>query len=427
MWIDKDLDTAVTRLCFYDPVPARVVARQSAAHYFAGVVDDVSSRPLVREDGMWKMRRGQRCLRYKANLAGAAALTMRPDLAVRMGDTVVITPDLLLLRPERLSLQAEMTLTVSTWGDRAVSAPYELDDRGRFRFGANALWWRSAIAIGDLGKETLTAGGAHIEVVFADAPSFTDRDRYLRWVRTSADAAAGLTGRLPVERLQVLIVPAPFPGEDAVMFGMVTRGGHPGALLVVRDSADPVGLDDDWVAVHELSHLALPFIEREDRWMSEGFATWAQQVLRVRAGLIDEADGWTGFLRGLERARDADVRRVPHVYWAGAGWWLLADLHLRARGTSLDEALSPIAGCCFGQPRAATADAVLARIAATSPAFAEWLERAPALDDAPARAFALLGEMGVRATDGGVVLDDDAPRAAARRASVAGEGEPTDL
>ena len=417
VWIDRDLDTAVVRLCFFEPVPRRLVARKRGLPFISEVLDDESNERLARDGDGWLMRSGARCVRYKADLAAAASFSVRPDLAVRVGDAVVFTPELIFLRPASVKLTAEITATLSAWGDREVSAPWERDASGVYHFGFNALWWRCYMAVGDFGREQIKVAGATLDVAFIDERSFPDRQRYTAWLRSSAEAVATLYGSLPVDRLQVLIVPAPFPGDDPVMFGMVVRGGHPSAILLVRDDVPKERFAGEWVAVHELSHLALPFVKRDEMWMSEGFATWAQQVLRVRAGQLDERDAWGRFLRGLESARGSDVNRIPHVYWAGAAWWLLADLHLRELGSSVGEAVAPIRACCFQSPRSSTADEVIALISETTPAFGAWArELAPPLVDAPEQAIAALRKMGVRYIDDSVVLSEDALHTRARRA-----------
>jgi predicted metalloprotease with PDZ domain len=114
----------------------------------------------------------------------------------------------------------------------------------------------------------------------------------------------------------------------------------------------------DWTAVHELSHLFHPYLGSEGRWLAEGLASYYQNVLRARAGLLAPDDAWrrleAGFGRGRREASGAPLRELSRehrgtmrVYWAGAAFWLEADLALRARRTSLDEVLSQYARCCL--------------------------------------------------------------------------------
>jgi len=120
----------------------------------------------------------------------------------------------------------------------------------------------------------------------------------------------------------------------------------------------------DWVLVHELSHLLHPSIVNRDRWLSEGLASYYQNVLRARAGLLSDQWAWTELHAGFERGvrgtspgrslsevsetmmRDHSFMRV---YWSGAAIALLADVELRRRSggsKSLDTALAAFRDCC---------------------------------------------------------------------------------
>ncbi|UCH29588.1 MAG: hypothetical protein JSV06_00790, partial [Myxococcales bacterium] len=139
-----------------------------------------------------------------------------------------------------------------------------------------------------------------------------------------------------------VIAPANIAADD-VVFGMLRRGGGASILLVPSASATREGLDDDWVAVHELSHLWLPRFYPQDRWLSEGVATYLQEVLRARCGLQTEARAWQRLLEGFARgrrsgtgrpltleSRDMDETGAYHrVYWAGAAFALEADVWFR--------------------------------------------------------------------------------------------------
>ena len=114
-------------------------------------------------------------------------------------------------------------------------------------------------------------------------------------------------------------------------------------LLLVNENADPQALAHDWTAIHEFSHLLLPFISRPDAWLSEGMATYYQEVLRARAGLMTEADALERLARGAARLQQctlslqtksqqmATTHDYPVVYWGGATYALLADVELRRR------------------------------------------------------------------------------------------------
>src|SRR5690606_4452079 len=121
---------------------------------------------------------------------------------------------------------------------------------------------------------------------------------------------------------------------EPVPLGLARRGGVASVLLLVDETADLAALRADWVAVHELFHLLWPRIERADAWLSEGLATYYQEVLRARHGLISQRDAIQHLVDGLARGARADGglplgeesarMRATHsytrVYWSGAAF-----------------------------------------------------------------------------------------------------------
>jgi predicted metalloprotease with PDZ domain len=134
----------------------------------------------------------------------------------------------------------------------------------------------------------------------------------------------------------------------------VLRGGGPSVRLFLSADAQDDELPGEWVAIHEMLHLGMPRVD--DAWMSEGLATYYQEVVRARAGLLTQDEAWkrlhAGFGRGRRgggghtlRHESREMRRrhaYMRVYWGGAAIALLWDLELRrsSDGTqTLDHAL----------------------------------------------------------------------------------------
>jgi predicted metalloprotease with PDZ domain len=124
---------------------------------------------------------------------------------------------------------------------------------------------------------------------------------------------------------------------------MVRRGGGSSILLLPSPDATAAELEADWVAIHELSHLWLPPVQPSDRWISEGIATYLQEVLRARCGLQSRERAWTRLQEGFERGRRSGTGlqlasesrymnrtgAYHRVYWAGAAFALETDVRLR--------------------------------------------------------------------------------------------------
>jgi predicted metalloprotease with PDZ domain len=122
----------------------------------------------------------------------------------------------------------------------------------------------------------------------------------------------------------------------------------------------------DWTAYHELSHLFIPYPGQRSIWVSEGMASYYQNVLQFRAGLLTEQQAWQKLYNGFERGRLdsrgdgltlgelSAVLREKHAfmraYWSGALYFLEADIALRRHSDgrmTMDDVLRAYGNCCL--------------------------------------------------------------------------------
>jgi hypothetical protein len=179
-----------------------------------------------------------------------------------------------------------------------------------------------------------------------------------RWAAEAARATLTASGRFPLKSARARVFQRASRSDEAVPWGQTSRRGEVAVLLYVRPDAGLDELRADWTAVHEFSHLYHPYLGDDGRWLAEGLASYYQNVLRARAGLLAPEEAWRrlegGFARGRRATQDvplADIGRsrgaTMRIYWAGAAYWLDADLALRKRGSSLDAVLDRHARCCL--------------------------------------------------------------------------------
>lgn len=184
-------------------------------------------------------------------------------------------------------------------------------------------------------------------------------DMLQRWAEEAARATVLPSGRFPLKHAMVRISEIDSRSASPVPWGQTARGGDVSVLLYVRRGASYEQLRADWTAVHEFSHLAHPYLGERGRWLAEGLASYHQNVLRARAGLLAQEEAWArldaGFRRGeatgggptldnMGRGRGGTMR----IYWAGAAYWLEMDVALRRdHGTTLQAALDGYACCCI--------------------------------------------------------------------------------
>lgn len=287
----------------------------------------------------------------------------------------------------------------------------------------------------DGAERVLRAGDSRLRVIVEGVHDPAVIVRWQRWLAECAQAARGADGRFPLRTAQVRILPARGrrrgDGDSPVPWGQTVReGGSVSVLLYVREDASLDALRADWTAVHELAHLFHPYLGPDGRWLAEGLASYYQNVLRARVGLLGAEEAWrrldAGFRRGRAVGGGARMDAVGwnraqtmRIYWAGAAFWLQADLALRReRSLGLDELLARYARCCLDgnaeiAPQAFVAaldrvggGGVLARLYAQHAA----LTRFPSLE----RDYAALGID----TEGGALRFSPAPAAARLRAAI---------
>jgi hypothetical protein len=143
-----------------------------------------------------------------------------------------------------------------------------------------------------------------------------------RWLGRSAEAVQSYYGRFPVPEVYIHIV---------VSEGAGVRGGQtfPGEMPLIRmrvgkNSTEADLLQKYWVLVHEMVHLAFPWMNLRNNWMAEGLAVYVESIARVHAGHLTPARIWRDFMnmmpRGLPAPGDGgfDVTvNWGRTYWGG--------------------------------------------------------------------------------------------------------------
>jgi hypothetical protein len=250
----------------------------------------------------------------------------------------------------------------------------------------------------------------------------------LTWVERSARIVAAYYDGFPQPQATIELRPMSGTGVQGG-----TTYGAPSPLIRVRLGREVTAaqLENDWVMVHEMTHLALPDVGEQHAWLSEGLATYIEGIERVQAGNRTEEDVWTEELRsmprGLPQSGDAGLDRTHtwgRTYWGGAMFCLIADVDIRQRTHNLR----------------GLQDAVRAIVRASGGLRAEWpIERVLATGDAAVGTTsledlyarmkdsayapdltALWRSLGVEADGDSVRLSDSAPLAGVRHAIMTG-------
>jgi hypothetical protein len=369
-----DVGSLETRLCFSGAPPLRVAPEGYAAR-----------RGLRENPALWTPMQGRgapvpvdddgivtaglspgACVHFTVDLEGWARELQRPDQVVSVGRTVVASPDVWLWRPRPWPAGAMGSLVVdaapSARGAQ-LAAPFARDGAA-WRVPPSTYVQTTYAALGHFDEAKLVHDASVVDAIFLPGSNPLEQATLTRWLDVALSDVAVVFGRVPVTSLMVFIVP--LAARRAVLAGFLGRGGgRAHALVLVGDvastkdpdthergarhdhdredvhapqaDADPDDEEDDqgrWVLTHELAHLLLPPVRREDAWLNEGLATWHQEMLPARAGRRTERSArarlMQGFATGALRAREdrlslqeacaqMDARlSYQHCYWGGA-------------------------------------------------------------------------------------------------------------
>ncbi|MCE3001261.1 MAG: hypothetical protein LW860_00980 [Xanthomonadaceae bacterium] len=351
----EDAPLALTACSVHAHATVRFAAGEGAARDLEAATR--SGAGALERDGDALVARDWRageCLHVEVDLV-AAAQRDRYGLGRRAGHFLRAAPQRWLWRPRMIDPDSTIRFAELPPG-WTVSAPWRpVGDR--LRLGDTPRDWPASVVFGRLHPITLVGAHApHARVQVAVLPTIdaAQEREIAAWLAGVQRDVERLLGGFPSAHTQVLVIPLAGHAEP-VPWGQTTRGGGTAVHLFIGAAASADARRDDWTAHHEFAHLLHPYLGERGRWLSEGLASYYQNVLRARGGSLAPHEAWSrlaaGFARGraatppdaasLERVAATRLRgSTMRVYWAGAAFWLEADLALRAHASSLDEVLA---------------------------------------------------------------------------------------
>ncbi len=203
---------------------------------------------------------------------------------------------------------------------------------------------------------------APLEFEFRGDLSDAQQAKLQHWLEESADILSRAVGQFPIEQAHITVSPT-WSGSGPVPWARVVRHRPEGIHFYVNPNYPAETYRQDWTALHEFSHLLIPYPGDRDIWFSEGLASYYQNLLRGRAGIVSTEQALreldAGFRRG-ERDATRQWRTLRElspqmwrtgsymrVYWSGAAYFFTVDLALRTElGISLDTVLARFIACC---------------------------------------------------------------------------------
>jgi hypothetical protein len=292
-------------------------------------------------------------------------------------------------------------------------------------------------------SDSLFNADQRIDIEYISPLDSTKRKQLQLWLQDVSDALLTVYGAWPKDRFNITVKHGAGSGSP-VPWGQVNRGNPDNVLLVINPGSAMQEIMADWTAYHEVSHLLIPYSGTGDGWLSEGLATYYQNIIQARAGVLSETELWNKLASGFERGRSekqwsqknlteisdnmGKYRSFMRVHWSGVHYWLTADTTLRQQSNnqvSLDHLLEQLKTCC--QHKSMSAIAIveqLDQLAGTNlfkPLFLEYRASHAMPDYQP-----ILSRLGVifqpQANKSDVVLTTSAPAAEIRTSIYKGDG-----
>ncbi|NVJ64885.1 MAG: hypothetical protein HWE16_00230 [Gammaproteobacteria bacterium] len=207
-----------------------------------------------------------------------------------------------------------------------------------------------------------TIGNSQIQLEFEGRFSDAQKQELSDWVEEMALAVANVYGEFPLDKARVKLVRS-YSWREPVPWGEVKRRRGSKVVLHVNPDFSYAKLRADWTAAHEMSHLFLPYVGSDNKWFSEGLASYYQNIARGSVGLLTERETFQklfhGFRRGERNAQRRPVRLSDasssrgnnmRVYWSGAAYFFNVDVKLRQESNgkqSLATVLKQYKNCCL--------------------------------------------------------------------------------
>lgn len=332
-----------------------ICVKDDLRHRFVNsrVIRSKKARPTNLKNARFKQRyieieniQGSPCFSFLTNLNELSNRQLR----IVNNDTLLLDTNVWLWHSKSIE---NITLRVTDEQNRPLDfhVPFKKEDN-IYRLSTSTLEWTSRSAIGEVKHKQLALGNRNVNVILLSDLGHKEA-KLTAFLYDKSKAMMTAFGRFPIDSANILIIPSG-KGRSPIPWGEVQRAGHPSVHLFINENRPITDFYADWTTSHELSHLFVPKIAYQDRWLSEGIASYYQNVLRSRAGLLTQQQAFEKLVQGFSRGRKSagtttlrNARKIMHLYWGGVAFYYLADLRLRESGSSLESVLEKFNRCCL--------------------------------------------------------------------------------
>lgn len=151
-------------------------------------------------------------------------------------------------------------------------------------------------------------------------------------------------------------------GNEPVPWAHTTRGKVQGVHFHVNTQFGLSDFLNDWTAQHEISHLSIPYVGKQNSWFSEGYATYMQyQVMRAQ-GVYTQTEIEARYKSRVAACKQsyqselplpqaADSLKAlwnyPDLYWGGVSFfWELDKQYQQELDITLTSVIKKYVACC---------------------------------------------------------------------------------
>ncbi len=292
---------------------------------------------LSLADGVWRLPASSstRRLDWKFDARAAGRAIDDADLFAKRGGGYIGSLAAFLVRAEFRDIDPRFRLRARAPSGARFACVSESSADSEWTGELSDLALLPTCAFGAITEIEHAIAGLKLDLVLLEPRDEAHSSDIAEWVFGAEDSVEKYIGRFPVERLLVIVGPNRRRGV-----GDGTTRGYGGASIYVAASRGSSKRDfgDDWVLRHEMIHLALPSMPREQHWLEEGSTTYLEPIVAARNGRGTDADVWFKILdeygQGLPEAGDRGLDHTStwgRTYYGGAIFWLTADVEIRER------------------------------------------------------------------------------------------------
>jgi len=166
-----------------------------------------------------------------------------------------------------------------------------------------------------LGLAPMEEPRSSIEWHWEDDFSTMEQDKVVDWLNSVTGAVESTLGVYPFT-LHFYIHRRKGSSEP-VPWASTRRHYVQGVDFYIDPSFSLQAFLDDWTAPHEISHLSIPYLGRDQSWFAEGFASYMQYQIMQKLGICSEQQVGEIYAEKIERVRpyydrDQDFVKVAH-------------------------------------------------------------------------------------------------------------------